>query len=118
MTTTTDATTGTIASLNDKYRQAWGVYPNAKVVMTDGISNLPDAKRSKVFEAVQQFKDFNEDNDPHGEHDFGSIEVPGVNDKVFWKFSYYDLSMDWGSEYPEDASKTVRVLTIMMAWEY
>jgi hypothetical protein len=115
---TTDNVTATIAALNDKCRQAWGVYPNSHVTMTSGVNGLPDAVRSKVFEAVQTFSDFNEDNDPHGEHDFGAIDLPEVGEKVFWKFSYYDLSLKWGSEHPEDPTQTVRVLTIMLASEY
>jgi hypothetical protein len=31
---------------------------------------------------------------------------------------YYDATMEFGSEAPADASKTTRVLTIMLASEY
>ena len=60
--------------------------------------------------------DFTEDNDPHGEHDFGSFELAGR--KFFWKIDYYDANMEFGSEDPADPAKTTRVLTIMLAEEY
>lgn len=65
---------------------------------------------------VRSFTAFTRDNDPHLEHDFGSFEVRG--EKLFWKIDYYDLDLTYGSEAPEDPSKTKRVLTIMLASEY
>jgi Protein of unknown function (DUF3768) len=59
---------------------------------------------------------FIEDNDPHGEHDFGSFEIEGR--KLFFKIDYYDKDMRFGSEDPSDPSKTARVLTLMLAEEY
>ena len=66
--------------------------------------------------AVQSFSSFTKENDPHGEHDFGSFEVTGH--KIFWKIDYYDAAMQFGSEDPTDPVKTTRVLTIMLAEEY
>ena len=57
-----------------------------------------------------------EDNDPHGEHDFGSFELCGR--KLFWKIEYYDPDLQHGSEDPADPAKTMRVLTVMLAEEY
>ena len=59
---------------------------------------------------------FTKDNDPHGEHDFGSFEIEG--ETYFFKLDYYALDMDGGSEDPADPEKTTRVLTIMRADEY
>ena len=67
-------------------------------------------------EKVELFKAFTPDNDPHQEHDFGSIEHEG--NRVFWKIDYYAKDMESGSEHPEDPGQTVRVLTIMLAEEY
>ena len=66
---------------------------------------------------VIAFDDFNADNDPHREHDFGSFELNG--DKLFWKIDYYSTDdPDLGSEDPSDPAKTERVLTVMLAEEY
>ena len=65
---------------------------------------------------VATFDDFNADNDPHGEHDFGSFDLAG--DKFFWKIDYYDFTLEFGSDDPADPSKTTRVLTLMLAAEY
>lgn len=62
------------------------------------------------------FSDFNADNDPHEEHDFGSFTLNGR--KFFWKIDYYDTKMEFGSVDPADSTKTTRVLTIMLAKEY
>lgn len=56
------------------------------------------------------------DNDPYGEHDFGSLIVDG--NKVFWKIDYYDKGMQYASPDPANLSVTVRVMTIMLADEY
>jgi hypothetical protein len=72
--------------------------------------------RAQVFDRVRTFEAFNADNDPHGEHDFGNFEIGSR--KLFWKIDQYDAAMEFGSEDPADPSKTIRVLTIMLASEY
>ncbi len=59
---------------------------------------------------------FTDDNDPNGEHDFGSIVHQGK--QVFWKIDYSAPDMEHGSEDPSAPAKTVRVLTIMLSDEY
>lgn len=122
-----DPHTAKIRELNDKYRQAWGVYPNAKVVLTHGIASLSNECVSWIAEKVQTFGAFAADNDPHGEHDFGQIDTRGApprfarelqGEAIFWKFDYYDLAMQCHSPDAADPKVTVRVLTIMLASEY
>ncbi|HEY5138130.1 MAG TPA: DUF3768 domain-containing protein, partial [Methylococcales bacterium] len=64
----------------------------------------------------RNFEDFNQGNDPHGEHDFGSFVESGV--KYFWKIDYYDLARDYHSPNPADPAVTRRILTLMCADEY
>ncbi len=87
------------------------------MILTVGIASLEDRLRIEVVRSVQSFSRFDDDNDPDGEHDFGAFEIGGVG-KVFWKIDYYNRTLDGGSENPADTSKTVRVLTIMLASEY
>jgi hypothetical protein len=103
-----------IAELNDLARTAMGVA--GKLVQTIGINALPAPVQSRIREKVETFSDFNKDNDPHGERDFGSFQHDGYH--VFWKIDYYDKTLEQGSEDPADPSKTTRVLTIMLAEEY
>ncbi|HEX3882410.1 MAG TPA: DUF3768 domain-containing protein [Stellaceae bacterium] len=83
--------------------------------MTAGIAAMTEEMRAKVFDQVRTFGAFNADNDPHGEHDFGNLEIDGR--KLFWKIDQYDAAMEFGSEDPADPSKKTRVLTIMLASE-
>ena len=102
-----------IRTLNDAFRRTM---TGGKVMMTAGIAALSAAIRAKVLNEVRRFDAFTADNDPHGEHDFGSFEVDGR--KIFWKIDYYDAAIEFGSEDPADPSKTTRVLTVMLASEY
>ncbi len=102
-----------IAGLNDQLRR---MFMGGKIMMTAGINALPDHTKAAILSAVRNFTTFTEDNDPHGEHDFGSFEVDG--EKCFWKIDYYDKSLEAGSEDPADPEVTTRVLTIMLASEY
>jgi hypothetical protein len=87
-----------------------------KIVATAGIQSLSPEVRCQVYLGVIEFDTFTPDNDPHGEHDFGTVEVDGH--RCFWKIDYYDTSYTYGSEDPADENKTRRVLTIMLAEEY
>lgn len=102
-----------IRALNDSLRTT---FMGGRVLMTAGVQCLPEDTRSKVLTAVREFRDFSEDNDPHGEHDFGAFELAGQ--KFFWKIDYYDKDERCGSEDQSDPSQTARVLTIMLAEEY
>ncbi len=105
--------TGRIRVLNDNFRST---FVGGRVALTAGVDALRLDTKARVLLAVQSFSNFTKDNDPHGEHDFGSFSVEG--ETYFWKIDYYDLSMKFGSETPEDPTTTARVLTIMRADEY
>jgi Protein of unknown function (DUF3768) len=106
-------TSARIRVLNDNFRST---FIGGQVVMSAGVADLPLGMRAQVMLKVQSFADFNANNDPYGEHDFGSFEVAG--EKFFWKIDYYDSRCEFGSEDPADPEKTTRVLTIMFAAEY
>ena len=112
MSTVADKTTR-IRVLNDAFRST---FLGGNVVMTEGVDTLPAARKAEVLSRVQAFADFNSENDPHGEHDFGSFDVAGQT--YLFKVDYYAPDMDGGSEDPADPTKTTRVLTIMRADEY
>ena len=102
-----------IRELNDAFRTTM---TGGRMLMTAGVDALPSDVKAMVIRRVATFPDFDADNDPHGEHDFGSFDLAGY--KVFWKIDYYDPAMEFGSEDPADPTKTIRVLTIMLAEEY
>ena len=102
-----------IRVLNDNFRSTLN---DGQVVMTAGVGALPLDTKVRVLLAVQSFSNFTKDNDPHHEHDFGSIELEG--ETYFFKVDYYSPDMEGGSEDPADPSVTTRVLTIMRADEY
>ena len=102
-----------IQVLNDNFRST---FVGGRVVMTQGVDALPLDTKARVVLAVQSFDKFTADNDPHREHDFGSLEIQG--ETYFFKIDYFALDMIGGSEDPADPEKTTRVLTIMRADEY
>ena len=113
-----------IAALNDEFRQAAGLTRTGQAavpgryVMTRGIAALGVEAQTEILNRVRNFSDFRPANDPHREHDFGSIAFDGP-DEVFWKIDYYaDADMEYAAEDPADPQRSFRVLTIMLAAEY
>ena len=102
-----------IRELNDAFRQT---FIGGRVLVTQGVRELPLVTNAAVLERVRTFANFSADNDPHHEHDFGSFEIDGQT--FFWKIDSYDEHCEFGSEDPADPNKTTRVLTIMLASEY
>lgn len=96
-----------VSSANDTFRRA-----GFGVTMTLGVQDLPDV--DGLLAAVRDFNLFNGDNDPYGEHDFGSVTWHGS--KVFWKIDYYDQALQaWADPVSKECK---RVLTVMLAEEY
>ena len=102
-----------IRDLNDVFRST---FIGGKVMMTEGVSNLAPEALAALMSDVRTFHAFTQDNDPQGEHDFGSIDI--AHEKYFWKIDYYDKSLEFGSPDPSDPVVTTRVFTIMRADEY
>ena len=102
-----------ISVLNDQLRKT---FQGGRVLMTQGIQALGEEAVAAILRKVQQFNAFTKDNDPYGEHDFGSFEHAGQ--KVFFKIDYYDKKMEFGSPDPANPAVTTRVLTVMLAMEY
>jgi hypothetical protein len=102
-----------IALLNDAFRTT---FAGGKVMMTSGVAELPPMVKAEALQQVSEFNNFTPDNDPYGEHDFGSFAL--CHRKFFWKIDYYDQRCEYGSEDPADPGKTTRVLTLMLADEY
>lgn len=108
-----------IAALNDDLRaHIFSHPPHGIVLLTQGVQALGDPDViTAIVVLVRDFSDFNKDNDPYHEHDFGTIVWRGS--KLFWKIDYYAKGSDmYGSDDPADAKITDRVLTIMLASEY
>jgi Protein of unknown function (DUF3768) len=78
-------------------------------------TTVSTAERIRALNDVA-FDVFTDDNDPHGEHDFGAVDEGGV--RCFWKIDCYDRATEFGSPDPADPAVTTRVLTIMRADEY
>ena len=107
-----------IAETNDSFRRAAmkGIKStDGKAVRTQGVAALGSLTNLFLQAQIAAFDAFTETNDPHGEHDFGSIQLDGCP-KVFWKIDdYSDASMDSGAD---DKLNAYRVRVIMLADEY
>ena len=109
MTTRTER----IRALNDALRTL-GL--GGRIVLTRGVSALPEPVLRQVIRAVQTFDAFTPDNDPLGEHDFGLLAIEGQ--RIMFKIDYYDQTMTYGSSDPADPTQTTQLLTIMLASDY
>src|SRR3954447_10632706 len=98
-----------IRQLNDELRQT---LRGGIVTMTPGVMALGEVRQLEVLKAVARFDRFDADNDPHGEHDLGSLDVGG--ERVLWKIDYFDRALTNHSPGPTDPAVTTRVLTIML----
>lgn len=102
-----------IRELNDDFRRT---LTGGRLVITAGVQAFGPHRLLQLLRCVRTFDAFDQDNDPHGEHDFGAFTEGG--DRFFWKIDYYDTKLEFGSEDPADPGKTIRALSLMLAAEY
>ena len=75
-----------ICDLNDQFRASSDRF--GRVVLTAGVHGIGPEFIAAVVVEVSTYNAFTPDNDPHGEHDFGSFTLGG--EELFWKIEYYD----------------------------
>lgn len=110
---TPEEKTAKIRRLNDMLRE--GAIEGA-VMIIGALAKADPAELVAVAHKVMTYADFDDDNDPHNEHDFGSFELKGQC--YMWKIDYYDLDMKGGSPDPSNPDVTKRVLTMFYAEDY
>ena len=76
---TDNNSTAQIRALNDKFRQTFDA-KLGKVIITHGCGCLNTNQLQQLIQAVKEFKDFNENNDPWKEHD---LQFPQKNGAGF-----------------------------------
>lgn len=103
-----------IARLNDRLRR--GDSSSGTVMITQGVQRLTGFDAGALATALANYSDFDPDNDPHGERDFGLLTLWGHD--LLWKIDYYDKALEFGSEDPADTAVTLRVLAIMLSSEW
>ena len=113
--------TAAVAMQNDQFRKAMiagadPLTPEGKHVMTAAVAARGPDFQLAAARAVADDTTFTEDNDPHGERTFGTVEVQG--ERLFWKIDLYDEAYEWASPDPADKQATRRVLTIMFPSDY
>lgn len=105
--------TDSIQALNDAFRTS---LVGGTILLTNAIIALGEQFQREVLEKVKAHTEFDCDNDPYGEHDFGMVVVDGR--EVLFKIDYYDLDMAYHSPDPSNPAVTCRVMTIMLAEDY
>ncbi len=108
-----DRRSAAIRDLNDQFRRS---LVGGSLILTASIIALGSDHQALIIAAVQAFDAFTADNDPYGEHDFGSLSV--VGEHIFFKIDYFDLTRAMHSPDAVNVSMTERVLTIMLASDY
>lgn len=102
-----------IAQLNDQLRKFGR---GGQVMLTRGVTALDGFDAATLIAALAKYDQFDVDNDPHGERDFGDLDYCGA--ELLWKVDYYDQDLIYGSPDPADPAATTRILTILLAEEY
>lgn len=85
-------------------------------MITQNVRRISGFDTFMLGTALADYREFDFDNDPHGERDFGYLKLWGQN--LVWMIDYYDKSLKFGSPDPADPRITRRALTVMLMTEW
>src|SRR4051794_23214504 len=94
----TQQATARIRELNDQLRIS---HTGGTLVTTPGVLALGIYLNQAILIAIAAYDDFDEDNDPFGEHDFGLVEI--ASQEILFKIDYYDNDLRFHSPDPVNA---------------
>ncbi len=104
-------TPDSLATINDQFRRQLSISSDSPLGlyrMTGAVASFTFRDKQEILRVIAEFSDFNKENDPWQEHDFGSFMYQ--EETIFWKIDYYDKNIEYGSADPLDPEKTIRVL--------
>ncbi len=108
-----------VRDLNDEFRKT---FKGGKVFLTTGVQALTAVDQAALVAALQAYDEFDDADDPHGEHDYGTLDLMSRDGsprlRALWKIDYYDLLLERASPDPASPDVTLRVMTIMLDSEY
>ncbi len=107
-----------IALINDFCRQNMVASDNLRIAICGDAAALCREDIARIARAAAAFDGFGPCNDPYGEHDVALFDVTladGRSRRCYFQFDYYDPSLKFASDNPEDTDKTVRVLSMGFA---
>jgi Protein of unknown function (DUF3768) len=113
MDITTPEKLAEIRRLNDEFRTT---FRGGEIVLTSSVADLPDMVKAAALQMVAAFKDFNEENDPYEEHDYGSFDH--CNREFFFKIEYFNPAVAVASEDPANPDVTKRVMTVGLSMDW
>jgi hypothetical protein len=94
------------AKTNDQLRKRIPlIEPPDLLVITSGVASLGEGSVARILQKVRNFNNFNKDNDPYKEHDFGLFTHRG--ETIYWKIDDYAGQDGYNL-----------VLTVLLAEEY
>ena len=96
-----------IAILNDRFRQT---FRGGKIILGDKVRTLSYLEKSHLVQAIKMFSDFNSENDPYREHDFGCVLLN--TQRYYFRICCYDLQLQGRSANPHIVGQTRRILII------
>lgn len=102
-----------IARLNDQLRKTG---TGGTIMITQGVRAITGFDAEVLATELANYSDFDPDNDPHGERDFGCLTLWGYD--LLWKVDAYDRELKFGSDDPANPEVTHRVLTVLLAREW
>lgn len=118
MTDTEHERAAKIAAINDAFRKTATPMFTAALAAEGLVTMLHITQKVRAFDA------FTPENDPYGEHEFGSLThlvsegTTPHEATIFFKIdTYADASLTYGADDPLDP-KAVRIMTIMLASDY
>jgi hypothetical protein len=112
---TDDEKKARIRELNDELRRK-GHARNGRMIAVGALAQDHYVKGLAAAVAAGLFTDFNEENDPHGEHDCATFMFNG--ERFMFKIDYFALDEETLSEHPEDPNITIRIMSVMYAEDY
>jgi|SRR6478609_4597353 len=96
-----------IAVLNDRFRQS---FKGGRLIIGDKVRALSQSDQESLFRAIQIFNDFDGENDPYKEHDFGCVWLH--NQRYYFQILCYDLQLVARSANPHKITHSRRVLIL------
>lgn len=101
-----------IRKLNDDFRKNLST---GYVYVTNEFHALPEEVKIKAIRKISHFNSFGDEVDPDNEHDFGFVQVNGID--IMFQIDCLKITSNQICSNPNTANNSRRILSIMLTKE-